>query len=201
MDRDDEARLVAALRQGDPEAFGPVYDAYRSRLFTFILRMVNRRAIAEELAQEVWLRLAERARALREDTRLEPWLFTVARNLCISYWRTRGIEGLHDGSQETIDLVPSGGAPPDRRAESSELRARLEAALSRLSRPYREALLLVGVEGMPAVTAAAVCGLTPEAMRKRLERAREMLSAELERAQRLPTPDVGLGAPVSERKS
>ncbi len=180
MDREDEARLVAALRRGDETAFAPVYDAYRARVFTFILRMVNRRAIAEELAQEVWLRLATRAHALREDTRLEPWLFTVARNLCISYWRTRGVEGLHDGSQQTIDRVPAESVPPDRRAESGEMRARLENALARLSRPYREALLLVGVEGMPAVTAAAVCGLSAEAMRKRLERAREMLAAELE---------------------
>ncbi len=180
MDRDDEARLVAALRRGEESAFAPVYDAYRARVFTFILRMVNRRAIAEELAQEVWLRLAARARGLREDTRLEPWLFTVARNLCMSYWRTRGVEGLHDGSPDTMDRVPAGGTSPDRKAEAGELRAQLESALARLSRPYREALLLVGVEGMAPITAAAVCGLSPEAMRKRLERARQMLAAELE---------------------
>ena len=180
MDRDDEARLVAALGRGEEAAFAPVYEAYRSRVFTFILRMVSRRAIAEELAQEVWMRLAVRARSLREDTRLEPWLFTVARNLCISYWRTRGVEGLHDGSRETIDRVPSESVAPDRKAESSEARVGLEAALARLARPYREALLLVGVEGMPAVIAAAVCGLSPEAMRKRLERARDMLAERMD---------------------
>jgi RNA polymerase sigma-70 factor (ECF subfamily) len=184
MDRDEELRLVAALRRGDDGAFGPVYDAYRSRVFTFILRMVQRRAIAEELAQEVWMRLAVRALSLREDTRLEPWLFTVARNLCLSYWRTRGVEGLCDADRGTIERVSTPDASPDRSAESRELRARLERALARLPSPYREALLLVGVEGMTPATAAGICGISSEAMRKRLERARDMLAAEMRKARK-----------------
>ena len=177
MDRDAELELIAALRRSEDGAFAVVYDRYRSRLFTFILRMVNRRAIAEELAQELWMRLAVRAPSLREDTRLEPWLFTVARNLCLSYWRTRGIEGLTDA--EAVERLPDRGVSPDRSAQSHELRAQLERALTRLARPYREALLLVAVEGMSPATAAAVCGLSPEAMRKRLERARTMLAEEI----------------------
>lgn len=179
MDRDEELRLVTALRAGDETAFAPVYDAYRSRLFTFILRLVQRRAIAEELAQELWMRLAVRALSLREDTRLEPWLFTVARNLCASYWRTRGVEGLQDTEQDELDRLPQQASSPDRSAESRELRAQLEHALARVPLPYREALLLVGVHEMTPATAAAVCGISPEAMRKRLERARGMLAEEM----------------------
>jgi len=171
---------VAALRRGDEAAFPPVYEAYSSRVFTFILRMVNRRAVAEELAQEVWMRLAVRAQSLRPDTRLEPWLFTVARNLCVSYWRTRGVEGMQDGARETLDAIRGPNITPDRVAESRELRRQIERALAGLPRPYREALLLVGVEGMTPATAAAVCGLSPEAMRKRLERARDMLAERMD---------------------
>ncbi len=181
MTRDAELRFVAALRQGDQAAFAPVYEAFRARVFTFILRLVNRRAVAEELAQEVWLRLASRAMSLEGDTRLEAWLFTVARNLCASYWRTRGIEGQHDGDPETMAHVAGCGPSPDRRAESNELRTHLETALLRVPRRYREVLLLVGVEGMAPATAADVCGISSEAMRKRLERARAMLAAEMER--------------------
>jgi RNA polymerase sigma-70 factor (ECF subfamily) len=176
MDPDAELRLVAGLRRGDESAFRPIYEAYSAAVFTFILRMVNRRAIAEELSQEVWMRLAARARSLRDGTRLEPWLFTVARNLCVSYWRTRGVEGVHDGDQDILEAVKAAGTPPDRAAESRELRARLERALASLPRPYREALLLVGVHGLTPAAAASVCGLSPEAMRKRLERARDMLA-------------------------
>ncbi len=179
MDAATELRLVEALRHGDESAFRPTYEALSAAVFSFILRMVNRRAVAEELAQEVWMRLAVRARSLRADTRLEPWLFTVARNLCLSYWRTRGVEGLHDGARETLEALPETMALPDRATESHELRERLERALARISRPYREALLLVAVHGMTPATAAAVTGTSPEAMRKRLERARDMLAAQM----------------------
>jgi RNA polymerase sigma-70 factor (ECF subfamily) len=181
MDRDEELRLVTALRAGDETAFVPVYDAYRSRVFTFILRMVQRRAIAEELAQEVWMRLAVRAASLRDDTRLEAWLFTVARNLCASYWRTRGIEGLQDTDQDDLERLPepARASSPDRTTEGRELRTEIEHALARVPLPYREALLLAGVHGMTPAAAAAVCGISPEAMRKRLERARDMLAEQM----------------------
>ncbi len=181
MDRNEELRLVAALRRGEEEAFVPVYEAFRARIFTFILRMVQRRAIAEELAQEVWMRLAVRAQSLREDTRLEAWLFTVARNLCASYWRTRGIEGLSDTPPADVDRLAEAGDSPESAAASQELRGRLDRALARVPVRYREALLLVGVHGMTPATAAAVCGVAPEAMRKRLERARVMLAGEMQK--------------------
>ncbi len=201
MDPDAEPSLVAALRRGDESAFRPVYEAYSSRVFTFILRMVNRRAIAEELAQEVWMRLAVRAPSLRADTRLEPWLFTVARNLCVSYWRTRGVEGIQDADRETLEALPEGAALPDRAAESREMADRLERALVSLPRPFREALLLVGVEGMAPATAANICGLSREAMRKRLERARTMLAERMnvKRVNRGPQAS-GSGLPASDSK-
>jgi len=179
MDPDVERRLVAALREGDERAFGEVYEAWRAAVFTFTLRMVGRRAVAEELAQEVWLRLAARAMSLRDDSRLEAWLFTVARNLCVSYWRTRGVEGLFDTAPETIERLRSAGPLPDERAGSRELGERLERGLAHLATRYREALLLVGIHGLTPATAAGVCGISAEAMRKRLERARDLLAREL----------------------
>ncbi len=182
MDRDEELRLVTALRRGEESAFVPVYAAFRSPVFTFILRMVRRREIADELAQEVWMRLAVRAQTLRDDTRLEPWLFTVARNLCLSYWRTRGLEGLQDTEQDELERLPEASSPPDRAAEGRESLKEIERALVRVALPYREALLLVGVHGLTPAMAAGVCGISPEAMRKRLERGREMLAEQMRRA-------------------
>jgi RNA polymerase sigma-70 factor (ECF subfamily) len=175
VDRETELELVAGLKRGDERAFDCVYEEYRPRLFSFILRIVGRRAVAEELSQEAWLRLATRARTLRDDTRLAPWLFTVARNLCASFIRTWGLDLAITTDPERLGLADGDSAL------ASELRWRLERALARLPMPQREAILLVGVEGLTQSEAAAVCGVRPDALRKRVERARDRLAAELGR--------------------
>lgn len=177
MDRETEVRLLEGLRRGEERAFDGVYEEYRARIFRFVLRMVGRPEVAEELCQEVWLRVAARAASLREETRLAPWLFTVSRNLCLSYWRTRRFEGVGCSDSELLESLPEAGASPERRAANEEMAERLERGLARLPARYREALLLVGVEEMAPAEAATICGVKPEAMRKRLERARDMLAA------------------------
>src|SRR5262245_55945996 len=89
MDRHDERPLVARLRAGDTDAFDEAYDAYRPRVFAFLLRMSRSRTVAEDLLDEAWLRLVRHAPRLRPDTRLGPWLFTVARNLTGAIAATR----------------------------------------------------------------------------------------------------------------
>ena len=81
VERETELALVEGLRGGDARAFDAVYDAYGARLFTFLARLSRRRDLAEDLAEETWLRLVAHAPKLRPDTRLGPWLFAVARNL------------------------------------------------------------------------------------------------------------------------
>ncbi len=180
MDHETEARLLEGLRQGNESAFDEIYAAYRPRIFSFVARMVGRREVAEELCQEVWLRVAARAATLRQDTRLAPWLFTVARNLCASYWRTRRFESVGGTAVESFENVAETSASPELRAENEQMVERLGRALARLPAPYREALLLVGIEELSPAEAAAICGVKPEAMRKRIERARDMAAALME---------------------
>src|SRR5215210_918359 len=70
---DDERVLVARLRAGDTGAFDEVYDAYRPRVFAFLLRMTRSRTLAEDLLDETWLRLVRHVHSLRADTRVGPW--------------------------------------------------------------------------------------------------------------------------------
>src|SRR5207249_8155745 len=89
VERETELALVARLRQGDADAFDDVYAAFNTRLFTFLVRLSRHRDVAEDLVEETWLRLVKHARRLRPDTRLGPWLFTVARHLHVSFNRSR----------------------------------------------------------------------------------------------------------------
>jgi len=180
MDRDAEDLLVARLRAGDTGAFDEVYDAYRPRVFAFLLRMSRSRTLAEDLLDETWLRLVQHARGLRSDTRIGPWLFTVARNL---YWSYRRSVLVADASgPELLGLWPSAARWPSPfdLAAAGELQRRVERALATLSPHHREVLLLVGHEGLTPTDAAAVCGISAEAMRQRLSRARAALAAQLD---------------------
>jgi len=186
MDRETEIALVARLRAGDPNAFDSVYAAYHTRLYNFLARLSRRRDVAEDLLDETWLRLVAHAERLQTDTRIGPWLYTVARNLFYSYCRSRAIEDVC--SAGLIGLWPTGTPQPSPFEETAarELERRVERTLSALPVPYREALLLVGIEGLTPSEAAAVCGLTPEGLRQRLSRARAMLDRKLESTAAFP---------------
>jgi len=174
---------VSRLRAGDADAFDAVYAEYNTRLFAFLARLSRNRATAEDLLEETWLRLVSHAERLREDSQLGAWLFTVARNLYVSYCRSRMLEDVH--APDLIGLWPSGcPSSPFEETAGHELGVRLEAALAELPLQYREALLLVAIEGLTPSEAAQVCGVSGEAMRQRVSRGRAMLAERLRRTER-----------------
>lgn len=191
MDRDREAALVARLRAGDTAAFDAIYDAYRPRVFAFLLRMTRRRNLAEDLLDETWLRLVQHAAQLRPDTRLGPWLFTVARNLYWSHRRSALVEEASGPELLGLWPTPAPWPSPFDVAAASELQRRVERALAALPPQHREVLLLVGHEGLTPRDAAAVCGISAEAARQRLSRARAALEKQLDETPAIATLEKG----------
>lgn len=183
MEREEELRWVARLRDGKPEAFDAVYRQYRPRIFGFLARLCGQRPLAEDLLQETFLRLARFAPRLREDTRLDVFLFTVARNVYRSHQRWAFVD-----MDRTLTLgqwalsEPAEPSPFDMRS-ATELQRQLDQALRKLSVTYREALLLVAVQRMDTADAAQVLGISVEALRQRLSRGRKLLAAALEEEQ------------------
>jgi RNA polymerase sigma-70 factor (ECF subfamily) len=180
MNRASELTLVAQVRAGNAAAFDCIYVEFNQRLFSFLARLSRNRDLAEDLLEETWLRFVDSAPRLRSDTSLGPFLFTVARNLYVSYCRSRLIE-----DSQTVDMIglwPLGTPPPSpfESTVASETGRRIEAALADLPAAYREALLLTAVEGMRPAEAALVCGITAEAMRQRLSRARAAIARRLD---------------------
>ena len=194
MNRETELALVAGLRAGAPDAFEAAHAAYHARLYNFLARLSRRRDVAEDLLEEAWLRLIANASRLAPDTRLARWLYTVARNLFYSYCRSRAMD--EESAASLIGLWPGGTPPPSpfEEAAAEELERRVERALAGLPATYREVLLLVGVEGLSPSEAARVCGVSSEALRQRLSRARAMLARELKPA---PVQRAALAAEVT----
>ncbi len=176
----EDAALVADLKRGDAPAFERAFTAHQPGIHRFLRRLTRNDATALELSQDTWLKLAEEAPYLRDDTVLRAWLFTVARNLFLSHRRW----SLLDGSRLDELLFWGRGRAdehtPEASASSSQEAAALERAYAQLPLKYAEALALVAGEGFEPSEAAAVLGIKPEAFRQRLSRARDQLKAMME---------------------
>jgi RNA polymerase sigma-70 factor (ECF subfamily) len=170
----DDVEILAGLRRGDPAALGHAYAKYRARVYGFLLRLSGRRDVADYLLHDTWIKLARAAPALREDTVLLSWLFTVARNEFVSYRRWSLLDltrlfalGAHG---------PEVDAGPEAQSESAARVARLERAIVALPPASREVLLLVAVEGIDQEEVARILGIKYAALRQRLSRARAELA-------------------------
>lgn len=173
--------LVTRLRAGDPAAFDAAYESHSAAIYRFLSRLCGGRDVAQDLFQETWMRLARHGRTLRPDTNLRAWLYTVARNLARSHARWAGLDAASVAAVARWWYLPGAGATPHDAAVASDAAGRLQRALERLPAQGREILLLVAGEGLAVDEAARVLGLSPEAARQRLHRARATLARDLPR--------------------
>lgn len=172
MEAPDE-ELMLAYRGGDAGAFDTLYRRHRGALYRFVLRSLKHRAAAEELFQDVWMRVIEARSRYAPQARFTTWLYTIAHNLLVDHWRKKGLALV---SLDTEDL-PSESANPARQAEAREALARFMQALEALPAAQREAFLLHEEAGLTAAEIAAATGTNEEAAKSRLRYAMAKLKA------------------------
>ena len=168
---EEERELVEALRAQKPGAFERAYALHNGRIYGFLLRLSRRRDVADDLFQETWMRLQRHAPRLLPDTRLLPWLLTVARNLFRSHARWRVLDMSRFFEDDEAAHVPS----PEGAAEVRQELATMELALGHLANGARELLLLSAIQELDPTEIQAMLELSPEAYRQRLSRARKEL--------------------------
>lgn len=142
-DSGDMEDLVRGLKEGSPRAFERLVREYGDRIYRFACRMVGPSA-AEDVAQEVFLRVFRSVRAYRPGGRFESWLFTIANNICIDLARRRRVEvhGEDRGDSDPRSRIPSGGPGPLRELEEAERRQALLEAVGRLPLEQKQVFLL-----------------------------------------------------------
>jgi RNA polymerase sigma factor (sigma-70 family) len=172
-----DEQLMLAYRQGDTGAFEALYARHRGSLFRFVLRAVRERGLAEELFQEIWMRVIEARSRYEARAKFTTWLYTIAHHRLTDHWRRRGLR-LVD-AQDADPPAPRSDEPEARAAGRQDLQ-RLAAALAALPELQREAFLLHAEAGMTAAQIAATTGANEEAAKSRLRYALGKLKAALD---------------------
>ena len=164
---------MLAYGRGDAGAFETLYKRHRGALYRFVLRAIKHRSAAEELFQEVWIRVIESRSRYAPQARFSTWLYTIAHNLLVDHWRRKGL------SLGQLEQEPGLAAAdnPARQAEARESVERLLRAIEALPAAQREAFLLHEEAGLSVAQIAAVTGAGEEAAKSRLRYAMAKLKA------------------------
>jgi RNA polymerase sigma-70 factor (ECF subfamily) len=164
-----------------------VWRKVQDRLRAFVARRVESEAETDDILQEVFLRVHQRLDGLKDQRRLAPWLFQIARHAIVDHYRTPARRReVPVGLASDLDADRSAPAPPfaGMSPDSAELRAELAACLrpmiGRLSAPYREAVMLVELDGVTQQAAAKRLGLSPSGVKSRVQRGRRQLKRMLD---------------------
>lgn len=188
-----EEQLVERLKRRDELAFNELIRAYDKRVFRLVLRMLNDRAEAEDVTQEVFITVFKAIDSFRGDSKLSTWMFRVATNHCknrIKYLdrRARGKKSELDelsehGAVESASMSSSAQvARPDQQAEANQIETIVRAAIAELDEDQRELVILRDVENLSYEEIQAITGLPEGTVKSRLHRARLQLAKAVRKA-------------------
>jgi len=186
MAETDEA-LMRAVREGDLARLGTLFDRYHVALFDFLNRMTGNRQAAEDLVQEVFLRILKYRASYRDDASFQPWMFRIARNVRVDHALARDkAQPLSEEALQSPDETPG----PHDRLEQELDSERLRAALLGLREDRRELIVLARYQGMKHEAIAELLGIDTGTVKVRIHRAlKELREIYLQLAQR-PSCDV-----------
>lgn len=179
QDETDQA-LLDACRTGDRAALGLLLERYEPRIYRFGLRMCRDREAARDVLQETLIAAARTVRDFRGTSSLSTWLYTIARSFCIKQQRRSKFAPFREESLDDASVSRNLEATtpnPEMASAEAEIAHALSNAISELEPMYREVLLLRDGEGLTAPEVAEVLGITIDAVKSRLHRARRSVRA------------------------
>jgi RNA polymerase sigma-70 factor (ECF subfamily) len=185
--RQENLSIAAGLKRREAGLLDKLIVRYQHRLLRYLVYLTGNRELAEDLFQEVWMRVLVRGDQFNGKSRFDTWLFTIARNLVIDYRRKRTLASLDelfegpadDDRPMSFELVDGQPTPFDRLA-TSEDRERVSRALLGVDMLYREVLVLRFHEELSLQEIAAVTRAPLSTVKSRLYRGLAAIKPQLE---------------------
>ncbi|NIQ74697.1 MAG: RNA polymerase sigma factor [Gammaproteobacteria bacterium] len=176
-----DEELMLSYREGDAKAFEALYSRHKGALYRFILRRCGQPAVAEELYQEVWMKLIRAREGYTVKARFRTWMYQVARNHCIDYYRRQSVAVINDqqGSLGIEAFEDQQSKQPDQQLELQQQTTQLMQLVEALPVEQREAFLLREEAGLGLNEIAEITGVNPETAKSRLRYAINKLRAGL----------------------
>jgi len=188
--QDPDVRLMLAVRDGNAEAFNELMQRYQNRLITVLEHLIGNRETAEDLAQDVFLRVYRARQRYVPGAKFSTWLYTIANRTALNALRSKSRRpevNLNANASGPMGANPldqmalaASGFMPARRMDKEELHEVVRTAMQNLNERQRMAVLLNKFEDMSYADIATTMELTPEAVKSLLTRARVNLRQALE---------------------
>jgi RNA polymerase sigma-70 factor (ECF subfamily) len=188
--RTSDEELVRRFKEGDRAAYSELVVRYQNRVFGMCLRWMGNRAVAEEVAQDVFLALYKALSRFRGDAQLSTWVYRVTVNHCKNrdLYRRRRAHGRHesfDGAPDDADVptkqYADDGAHADAQTHQTEASELLQDALAALDEDQRQIIVLRDIEDLSYEEIADILELPKGTVKSRLHRARHELARKLGR--------------------
>lgn len=171
---------------GSEAAFRALVQRYRTRIMNLVCRFISDRDRAEEISQEVFLRVYRNRERYRKSGKFSTWIFTIAVNLTKNEIRSRvrhkgtySLDAMEEDSGGQGLAFPDGRPLPDADLSAREIQERVAEALRKLPPRYREAVVLRDIEGMSYEEVGEILKIPGGTVRSRINRARLMLKERL----------------------
>lgn len=186
MPQVDDIKLVERVRKGDKAAFDELVSRYENKVYRLAIKLTRNEALAEEVLQEVFLRIYEKLDTFRGESAFSSWLYRIAANACFAklnlekkHQHTDLDEVTPQAEQALRERQESPQEAPDRSLLSQEALTVINRSIDRLPEDFRVVILLRDVEGMDNEEVARILELSVPAVKSRLHRARLLLRKRL----------------------
>ncbi len=179
----ENAAIARGLKRQDPELLDQLIETYQHRLMRYLMFLTGKREVAEDLFQEVWIRVLRRGSQYNGKARFDTWIFTIARNLVIDLSRKRtmaSLDAMREGGEDErpFEIVQDGPSPLEQ-FETRENASEVATVLETLEPVYREVLTLRFREEMSLEEIATVTCAPLSTVKSRLYRGLAALKPEI----------------------